>query len=81
MCGNTGLDADDFTDENHGNDLFLHVNYLCKPLSLFVASVYVLYWKSILLFSPHTQRTSRRCAVLNPTIGPLHDFDHVINFR
>ena len=76
MCGNTGIHADDFTDENHGNDLYLHVNYLYKPLSLFVASVYVLYWKS-----PHMQRTSRRRAVLNPTVGPLHDFDHVINFR
>ena len=33
MCGNTGIDADDFTDGDHGKDLFLHVNYLCKPLS------------------------------------------------
>ena len=69
MCGNTGVDADDFTDGNHGKDLFLLVNHLCKPLSLFVASVYVLYWKSIHLFSPHMLRTSRRCAVLNPTIA------------
>ena len=51
MCGNTGIDADDFTDGDHGKDLFLHVNYLCKPLSLFVALVYVLYWKSIHLFT------------------------------
>ena len=51
MCGNTGIDADDFTDGDHGKDLFLHVNYLCKPLSLFIASVYVLYWKSIHLFT------------------------------
>lgn len=53
MRGNTGIHADDFTDGSHGKDLLLHVNYLCKPLSLFVASVYVLYSKSIHLFSPH----------------------------
>ena len=54
MRGNTGLDADDFTDGSHGKNLFLHVNYLYKPLSLFVSSMYVLHWKSIDLFSPHT---------------------------
>ena len=31
MRGNTGIHADDFTDGNHGKDMFLHVNYLCKP--------------------------------------------------
>ena len=53
MRGNTGIHADDFTDGSHGKDLFLHVFYLCKPLALFVASVYVLYWKYLHLFSPH----------------------------
>ena len=52
MCGNTGIDADDFTDGDHGKDLFLHVNYLCKPYHCLLLQ-YMCYIGSLYIYFLH----------------------------